>query len=634
MRHSVQRRAGGWLTLGIAAILAACGGGETQGPSGSAKLVLQVTGLPGGAVPRLLVAGPGVEVRHLSAAGTLSGLAAGTYTVSGLHVVTGGQDYTASAAPGTVTLTGSESDTVLVTYTGNALPSINFRIDGIQLFQSSQTATNSIPMVAGRAALLRVFVLANQSSSAPLKVRVHLFQSGTLVDSLTATGPVPVPQVNDTASLSATWNFTIPANRMTAGLSFDAMVDPDDQYSEASESDNRFPGGSGRFTPTVLTVPPVRLRLVPVRQQVNGSLGNVNTANQSSYTDLIKRIFPLSTLTVDVRAAYTTSAPALVSGDSNGAWIQILSELNALRASEGGDRYYYGVVHPSYNSGIAGLGYVGLPAAIGWDKGNVDGVAAHEVGHNFGRQHAPCGNPGSPDAGYPYPGAVIGAWGYDQGTNTLKAPLAYTDLMSYCSPNWISDYTYLGVFNFLTGGAAIQVAAAPGLLVWGRIVGDSIVLEPAFRVNAPARLPSATGPYHLTGTAADGSTSFDLSFAGDLVADHPGLPARHFAFVIPMSEARAAGLATIRLSSISHQSVRRAATAAASPQVDVEPAGAGHVSLRWDPAYPMAVVRDESSGAIVAFARGGSATIAASGGVTVELSRGPASVPAVVRGRK
>ncbi|HTO72589.1 MAG TPA: hypothetical protein VMJ30_02170, partial [Gemmatimonadales bacterium] len=102
MRRSVLGRAGTRLTLGIAAILAACSGGggaDSQGPSGSGKLVVQVTGLPGGSAPRLLVAGPGVEVRQLSAAGAITGLAAGTYTISGLHVVAGGQDYTATAAP-------------------------------------------------------------------------------------------------------------------------------------------------------------------------------------------------------------------------------------------------------------------------------------------------------------------------------------------------------------------------------------------------------------------------------------------------------------------------------------------------------------------------------------------------------
>jgi len=46
------------------------------------------------------------------------------------------------------------------------------------------------------------------------------------------------------------------------------------------------------------------------------------------------------------------------------------------------------------------------------------------------------------------------------------------------------------------------------------------------------------------------------------------------------------------------------------------------------------VVRDAASGEILAFGRGGRATIAAAGAVKVELSRGPGSVQAVIRGRR
>ena len=99
-----------------------------------------------------------------------------------------------------------------------------------------------------------------------------------------------------------------------------------------------------------------------------------------------------------------TNAPVLESNNGNGAWSTILSEVNALRVTEGICRYYYGVVKTSYGSGVAGMGYLGWPAAIGWDYlPSGSGVAAHEWGHNWDLRHAPGCGAGSPDPAFPTP---------------------------------------------------------------------------------------------------------------------------------------------------------------------------------------------------------------------------------------
>jgi hypothetical protein len=137
----------------------------------------------------------------------------------------------------------------------------------------------------------------------------------------------------------------------------------------------------------------------------------------------------------------------------------------------------------------------------------------------------------------------------------------------------------------------------------------------------------------VSGAYANGSPAFDLSFAGDEVPDRPGKPERHFAFVVPMNTGQIAQLAAIRLRGPAREAVQTA-QAAAPTDVEVRQAGAGRVDVRWDARYPMAVIRDKSTDEIIAFARGGAATISAAGAVKVELSRGPGSVAAVVRNRK
>mgnify|MGYP003471923227 CR=1 FL=1 len=71
-----------------------------------------------------------------------------------------------------------------------------------------------------------------------------------------------------------------------------AEVDPDGQIAEVDETDNAFPA-SGRRAVEVRTVPPLVVRLVPVRQSANGLVGDVDDQNADDYLDIAQRMFPL-----------------------------------------------------------------------------------------------------------------------------------------------------------------------------------------------------------------------------------------------------------------------------------------------------------------------------------------------------
>src|SRR5262249_9218411 len=140
----------------------------------------------------------------------------------------------------------------------------------------------------------------------------------------------------------------------------------------------------------------------------------------------------------------STTSPTLLNDGTN--WSTVLNEVLAKRTTEGAtDRYYYGVVKVSYSSGVAGLGFIGAPAAMGWDyTSSAASVLAHEEGHNFNRPHSPCGGAGNPDSNYPYANGLIGVPGWDvfATSSNLKNENSYTDIMGYCNTQWISDYVY------------------------------------------------------------------------------------------------------------------------------------------------------------------------------------------------
>lgn len=642
-RRSVRRVTFELVTLALltlAMLLAACGGSakSVAGSGPGATLAITVSGLPAGASGRVTVTGPNGYAHDVASSTQLHGLADGAYHIAAGYVNAQSQTWTAALSADSVFLLGPDTTSISATYTGGAVTSLDLRVSGTQLLQSTQRADGSMPMIGLRDALLRVFVTANAANTERPAVRVRLFQGATQVDSIDVTGPAGgVPLAADTATLGSSWNVLIPAARVLSGMSYQVEVDPGDAIAETDESDNRWPGTSTHQTVTVQSVPVLDLTYVPIRQSVNNLTGQVSAGNKDALSAATRSMWPIGAATIGIHATYTTATAAYQSNDGNGSWSQTLSEISALKSTESSSSDYVGILQVTYGGGIAGLGYVGYPAAIAWDKaGSAPGVIAHELGHNFGRNHAPCGSPSGPDPLYPYPNADIGTWGLDLPALSLKAPGTYKDLMSYCNPDWVSDYNYAAVLASRDIAGSVRPVGAvtgPGMLIWGRIINGSVILEPSFMVQAPARLPSEPGPHRVEAFDAAGGRIFSLSFSGELVADLPAGAERHFAYVVPLSAQEQARVAALRLTGNGLTTMRlplRAATGVpAAPEVGAVRAGT-ETRVQWNPAYPMALVRDAASGEVLSFARGGVVQVPAGrAGVSVQLSDGVVTLPKV-----
>ena len=508
--------------------------------------------------------------------------------------------------------------------TGGA--TLDLSIEGLYLTQATQNYPNpAVPLVQNRTAWVRVFVKANQANTATPQVKVDFKQGATTIGSLTISAPgSSVPLTIDPANASASWNIAVDKSWIqTTTTQVVATVDPGGVYAEADETNNAFTQNLD-----VRNLKQWAITLVPV--QTNDGTGVVEGGGRSRFDwlDMARRIHPVAD-NIDVMIGTTmTSNVTLLSDGTN--WDTVLYQLNAKRTAEGAtNRYYYGAVQTNYNSGVAGLGFIPTQAngqdlsAIGWDKsGSFPSILAHEVGHNFQRSHSPCGNPAGVDPNYPYANAIIGVPGWDvfASSNNLKAPATYVDIMSYCSPPWISDYTYKGELAFrqispagiIVNADNAAVASSEGLLVWGHIENGMVTLEPAFRIPVKNPQPQS-GPYTWEAYDAIGrlmaSVSFDAAEVADLPSDRS---VRMFSFVVPLDTDVLSLVQTMRIKAGDQELARRNVAVAADfdQNVHMQDGPDGKLQLTWDAErYPVIMVRDAKSGEVRGFLRGGNAEI-------------------------
>ncbi len=582
------------------------------------RLSLHANGLPAGLVPTFTLVGS-VGSTIITGAGTVSGLSPGNYTVTANNVASGTTTtYAAAVATMPITITLGLVVEASFVYAptgggGSGNGGFNLAVENVYLTQATQRYDGTVSLVAGRDALLRVFVTASVANTNRPDVRVRVYDGNTLLQTVTIGAPeASVRTATAEGTLTSSWNTIIAAANVRTSMRVVADVDPTAAIAEADRTDNIWPRGGTPQLIAVTATPAFNVRFVPV---VNAGLtGNITDANKESFLATTRRIFPFNTVVADVRAPFTSSAPALQSSDGNSAWLTILSELNALRTSDAAPSttHYYGVVKVTYNSGIAGLGYVPGRAAMGWDYlPTGDGVAAHEWGHNFSRPHTPCGVSGDPN--YPYTGGTIGVWGWNATTNTLVAP-TLTDIMGYCNNQWISDWTWTQVMQFRQSSGIVidNSTRGEGLLIWGRVVDGRVLLEPAFRVNAiPTPIPS--GASHRAELLDEqGQSLLDFPIAAERVSDITDHDERQFAVVVPWTARLEQSLARVRvrdvrspLASAMRSTIDGSATAAPTDPTATTTADArGHTRVRWNAkAFPMVMARDAVTGEIMGFLR-------------------------------
>ena len=413
------------------------------------------------------------------------------------------------------------------------------------LTQAVQSHDFAVPLVAGEDALLRVFVMADSRVTATMPpVRARFYQGEREVHSVRIDGSsAPVPQTMAEGDLGATANVVVPGSILVPGTEMVVDVDPDQTLDSSLGIGGRIPR-EGRMALDIRSVPDFDVTAVPFLWVANpDSSGYKATIGLTADHDIFyetREWLPIAKMTATVRE------PVLVDYDPKENIGRVLQDLALLVVADGAPGYYMGVP-PWIDRGAVGQGYFGSRVSVSRFEGH---TIAHEFGHNFWLQHAPCGRPLGVDGQYPHSGGRIGAWGYDFRDGTLVDPDMFFDLMTYCQENdWISDYSFTKAVEYRAPSQAARASHAVEqvLVVRGGVAAGRLDIQPAFVLDAPPTLPERAGPYRLVGSDPQGEELFALRFDMQEVADPEAEGDAGFTFAIPARAEWADALAAITL---------------------------------------------------------------------------------------
>jgi hypothetical protein len=458
---------------------------------------------------------------------------------------------------------------------------LNIEIGDVEITQGIQCldpsvgdktcADNSLPLVQGKATVLRVWPKVSLAGGAPPNEAVNATLMGftSFGDSLGTISPrngsIQLKVVPKRTEINDSWNFRLPldwTNESTLHLYLE--INPNRSVVETEYVDNvrqldlSFPSRTG------LTVMYLPIRYSPPGQAAQEPTDRIRTAG--TYTN---KLYPLPQAGLRyVRAATTTYNKPLATRADAGRFLGILNMYYELMRRSGGGAPDQLVAWVA--SGAAGLLGRSNPlwgeppggGRVSFSQDSVDGAftMAHEMAHNLGRHH-----PHTPDSCnardrrsdwplYDYGNsAKIQEVGFDLfangGAGAIKNPADQFDMMSYCSnvtghppfrDIWISPFTYRKLYesNMQPQAAAqAQPQAVEVFLVSGTVAkAGGGTLDPLLRLaggDAPDAPPPGT-TYCLEQQDATGgvlgSTCFDADFL-----DHYEEPVDEEAFFFVLS---------------------------------------------------------------------------------------------------
>ncbi|MFV8755649.1 M66 family metalloprotease [Nannocystaceae bacterium ST9] len=311
-------------------------------------------------------------------------------------------------------------------------------------------------LVKDRNTLVQVFwSVPGNWQARPITAKLHVRNGDGDLDVIEVTKTISGSP--SSGSLDGPITFQVPAAAFVGNLEFYVELWEGEGGHEGIPASSQAPAApNGGMQPIGVTCEPMEAKIVMV--PVEYDYGNCHTDTTSTLQTYVQEFGdhffaqnPIHTLHIEVR-------PEKIVRDTQVTMLQqINTELVALRFADFAEpnEYYFalldactggiddaGGLSPGTPGPLKGLGDLrvstGLLVGVDWSKNTF----VHELGHNQGRPHSPCGDPDGPDPNYPHDGASIGVYGFNILTGQFFGPSNHKDYMSYCDPVWVSDWTW------------------------------------------------------------------------------------------------------------------------------------------------------------------------------------------------
>jgi hypothetical protein len=268
--------------------------------------------------------------------------------------------------------------------------------------------------------------------------------------------------------LDRAFTFPLVAEQFPPGLKYHMGLweaEPGAEMERESETITESPVGTLELIGAQPEPAELKVVMMPVAYNAGGCNTNTGTEvteeQEQLFIDFLHEQYPVQEIIWEFRR------------DTPIEWNQELTSLAQLweplqdqRAADNADPnyYYYALVNACAN-GIDGAGGIAPGLATDtkaaafervssglWLPNNEDysyHTMVHELGHNHGRAHVFCagGDAAGTDPSYPYDDGVTGVWGFGIRLFKLHSPTGSWDFMTYCSPNWVSDWGWSKAYN-------------------------------------------------------------------------------------------------------------------------------------------------------------------------------------------
>ncbi len=343
-----------------------------------------------------------------------------------------------------------------------------------QVMLDGAPTDSSLPLIQGRDTVVRVFYQVDES-----------YKNNQITARLEITGAEPI-EVKTTLSgssteenIASTINFSVPGAAIGASLDFKVSV-LEEGLAATDNAAARYPAEGTAAVAVDGPLNTLRVAIAPFRYNYDGSgrLPDTSPETIEAHRARLKQIYPVSNVEISVLSP--VNWPYQI--DAFGAgWEEAIYEVYDIRNGPGIDpeTYVYGMFNPRNSFGqycsqgcLLGLTLLNdqpptqgdqqlrFALGVGYLETAAD-TMAHEIGHAHGRSHANCGGADGVDPNYPHPGAQLGIWGLNTDTLEPIGPTTYADIMGYCDPSWVSDYTFTALLSRGTAVNAPKWQAAP-----------------------------------------------------------------------------------------------------------------------------------------------------------------------------